>query len=195
MTEEVFEIPDEDLLHSIAAGDREAFLMLYRRYQNLVHAFAFQLSGDESVADDVTQDTFLAVTRGAQRYDPARAKLSTYLYGTARNLTRRRLRRERIFVALTGWGIDRWEARESSIEQSMVDAAGRQAVVDRVRRAVRSLPIRYREVVALCDLQGRDYAEAAAIVGCAVGTIRSRLHRGRELLRQKLQDGKERERQ
>lgn len=151
----------------------------------MVHRFAFQMSGNATVADEVTQDAFLALTNGARHYRANEAKFSTYLFGLVRNLTRRRLRTDRVFVALTGIA-ERWKAREPSIEQSLVEAASKKQTIERVRRAVLSLPTRYREVVVLCDLQGRDYGEAAAIVGCAIGTVRSRLHRGRNLLRQKL---------
>lgn len=177
---------DEDLLRLVRAGDREAFLALYRRYQDIVHGFALQMSGSATIAEDITQETFLTLTRGARRYNAREAKFSTYLYGMVRHLTRHRLRRERLFVALPGRIADRWRSGEPMVEQSLVEAASKQVMIERVRRAVLSLPPRYREVVVLCDLHGRDYADAAAIVGCAVGTVRSRLHRARELLRQKL---------
>ena len=63
-----------------------------------------------------------------------------------------------------------------------------QETIDRVRQAVLSLPENYREVVTLCDLQEMSYEEAASLLGCAVGTIRSRLHRARSLLMEKLRD-------
>jgi RNA polymerase sigma-70 factor, ECF subfamily len=178
--------PDDELLRSVERGDRDAFVTLYRRYQDVVHRFAFQMSGSETTAEDITQETFLALTRGARRYNASQATFSTYLYGMVRHLTRRRLRRDRVFVTLTGANPDRWKAREPLVEQFLVEAASTGQTIERVRRAVLSLPPRYREVVVLCDLHGRGYADAAAIVGCAVGTIRSRLHRGRGLLRQKL---------
>ena len=170
----------------VARGDRDAFVMLYRRYQDVVHRFAFQMSGCETTAEDITQETFLALTQGARRYNAGRAKFTTYLYGMVRHLTRRRLRRDRVLATLTGANLDRWKAREPLVEQSLVEAASTRQTVDRVRRAVLSLPPRYREVVVLCDLHLREYAEAAAIIGCSVGTVRSRLHRSRDLLRRKL---------
>jgi RNA polymerase sigma-70 factor (ECF subfamily) len=177
---------DDALLRSVERGDREAFVLLYRRYQDIVHRFAFQMSGSTTTAEDITQETFLALTRGAPRYNASQAKFTTYLYGMVRHLTRSRLRRDRIFATLTGADPDRWRAREPLVEQSLVEAASKQQTIDRVRRAVLSLPPRYREVVVLCDLHSRGYEEAAAIVGCSVGTVRSRLHRSRDLLRRKL---------
>lgn len=180
------ELSDEELLSLMASGYLEALAMLYRRYQDVVFRFAFQMSGNESIAEDIMQDTFLVLTRAAKRYRASDAQFSTYLYGIVRHLTRRRLRRDSLIWSVRNWGRLRWSAHQPSMEESLVDQATRQQTVERVRRAVLSLPSRYREVVVLCDLHGRNYADAAAIVGCPVGTIRSRLHRGRDLLREKL---------
>jgi RNA polymerase sigma-70 factor (ECF subfamily) len=186
LTDETPEPPDETLLRSVEHGDRDAFIALYGRYRDVVYRFAFHMSGSDTTAEDITQDTFLALTRGARRYDPSQARFTTYLYGMVRHLTRRRLRQDRVFATLTGMNPDRWTAREPLVEQALVEAASTQATIERVRRSVLSLPPRYREVVVLCDLHHRGYAEAAAIIGCSVGTVRSRLHRSRELLRRKL---------
>jgi RNA polymerase sigma-70 factor (ECF subfamily) len=180
---------DEELLRLIGDGDRDAFVALYRRYQHVVYGFAFQMCGSQTAAEDITQETFLGLGRAASRFRANEARFSTYLYGIVRHLTRRRLRRDRLFVAIGRGSADRWTAREPLVEQSLVDAASRQQTIQRVRRAVLSLPPRYREVIVLCDLHGRGYVEAAGIIGCAVGTVRSRLHRGRDLLRQKLVEG------
>jgi RNA polymerase sigma-70 factor, ECF subfamily len=88
------ELPDAELLLLIACGHREALAILYRRYQDMVFRFAVQMVGSEATAEDVMQDTFLAVARNASKYRGGTAKFSTYLYGIVRNLTRRRLRRE-----------------------------------------------------------------------------------------------------
>lgn len=101
-------------------------------------------------------------------------------------MAKRRLRRDRGFVFLTGWHADRLKAHEPLTEQALVDAVSRDQTIERVERAVLSLPSRHREMVVLCDLDGRNYTEAAATAGCPVGTVRSRLHSGRDLLRQKL---------
>lgn len=186
LTDETPEPTDEMLLRSVEHGDRDAFIALYGRYRDVVYRFAFHMSGSDTAAEDITQETFLALAHGARRYDPSKARFSTYLYGMVRHLTRRRLRRDRVHATLTGMNPDRWMAREPLVEQSLVDAAATQETIERVRRAVLSLPPHYREVVVLCDLHHRGYADAASIVGCSVGTVRSRLHRSRELLRRKL---------
>jgi RNA polymerase sigma-70 factor (ECF subfamily) len=181
------ERPDEELLRLfVLSGDRAAFAALYRRYQDVVYRFAFQMSGSEAAAEDITQETFLRLAAAAQRYDARRATVSTYLYGIVRNLTRRSLRRDRLLVTLTGTNDDQWTANEPIAEQSLVEKAVKRETIKQVRRAILSLPPRYREVVVLCDLHRRSYADAAAIIGCAEGTVGSRLSRARNLLLEKL---------
>lgn len=188
MADAAAEPSDGDLLRSIAADDREAFAVLYGRYQGVVFRFALQMSGSEVVAADVTQDVFLLVLmRHAGRYNPSRASFSTYLYGIARHMTRRRLRRERRFVTLGRETQPGPEQPEPIVTGSALDDIVKEQRIEQVRRAIVSLPSRYREVIVLCDLHDHSYAEAAAIIGCAVGTIRSRLHRGRSLLHDKLE--------
>jgi RNA polymerase sigma-70 factor (ECF subfamily) len=178
---------DEELLRVfVSNGDRSAFAALYRRYQDVVYRFAFQMSGREATAEDITQETFLRFAAAARRYDARRASVSTYLYGIVRNLTRRSVRLDRVLVTLTGTNHAQWKAHEPLVEQSLVDEAAKRETIERVRRAILSLPPRYREVVVLCDLHRRSYADAAAIIGCAEGTVASRLSRARDLLLAKL---------
>src|SRR5688572_16879192 len=174
---------DGDLMRRSAAGDREAFASLYRRHHAMVYRFARLMTGSSAVAEDIVQDVFLVLMREAARYDPARATLSTYLYGIARHRTRRALLRDRRFVALDDEIAEPALAAGDGIAEDLL----RRNEIDRMRRAILTLPSRYREVVVLCDLQGLSYADAAATLGCAVGTIRSRLHRARQLLAHKLQ--------
>jgi RNA polymerase sigma-70 factor, ECF subfamily len=178
---------DGNLLRLMVAGDRDAFAVLYRRYRDIVFRFALQMSGSDIMAQDVTQDVFLAFMRHAGRYDPAHGLVSTYLYGMARHMTRRRLRRERRFARLDSETQAESENCRTIGTESVLDDFVRQEEIEQVRRAVVALPSRYREVIVLCDLHDHSYAEAAAIIGCAVGTVRSRLNRGRVLLHDKLE--------
>jgi RNA polymerase sigma-70 factor (ECF subfamily) len=163
---------DIDLMRRTAAGDRDAFETLYRMHHATVYRFARLMTGSTTIAEDIVQEVFLALMRDASRYDPARASLTTYLYGAARHHTRRRLLRDRFLVRL----------------EDQADLI-RQRDVQYLRRAIVRLPARYREVIVLCDLQDVSYAEAAQALGCAIGTVRSRLHRARHLLADKLQRG------
>ena len=166
-----------------AAGDRDAFTALYQRHHAMVYRFARLMTGSNSAAEDIVQEVFLIVMRDAARYDPARAALSSYLYGVARHHTRRRLARDRLFVAFDG---DCCDTTQRVTEDDVNATLERRQTLLRLRRAILSLPRRYREVIVLCELQDVSYNDAAVAVGCAVGTIRSRLHRARHLLSQKM---------
>jgi RNA polymerase sigma-70 factor, ECF subfamily len=176
---------DIDLMRRTAAGDREAFETLYRTHHATVYRFARLMTGSTGIAEDIVQEVFLSVMRDASRYDPARASLTTYLYGSARHHTRRRLMRDRFFVRLD----DQADLCLTAASPTAADDLMRQRDVQHLRRAIVRLPARYREVIVLCDLQDVSYADAAQALGCAVGTIRSRLHRARHLLADKLQRG------
>jgi RNA polymerase sigma-70 factor (ECF subfamily) len=169
---------DRDLMHRTAAGDRDAFADVYRRHHAGVYRFARLMTGSGALAEDVVQEVFLVLMRNAARYDASRSTLSTYLFGIARHYTRRRLSRERRFVELDEQQAERCltavDGPHTGLEQ--------QHDLQRLRCAVLALPSRYREVIVLCDLQDVSYAEAAATIGCAVGTVRSRLHRARQIL-------------
>ena len=177
------DLTDSDLMRRTAAGDRDAFTALYQRHHAMVYRFARLMTGSNSAAEDIVQEVFLVVMRDAARYDPARAALSSYLYGVARHHTRRRLARDRQFVAFEGSGCD---ATQHVTEDDVNATLERHQTLQRLRRAILSLPRRYREVIVLCDLQDVSYNDASVAMGCAVGTIRSRLHRARHLLSQKM---------
>ena len=175
-------VSDEDLLRRIAAGDAAAFTALFRRRQSDVYRFALHMTGLPSVAEDVTQDVFLALIRDAGRYDASRATVKAWLSGIARNHARRRLDRERDVVPLD----EDHEEPGIAVHSDPLDALARTERIEALRKAILTLPVAYREAVVLCDLQELTYAEAAAALECAVGTVRSRLHRGRALLGTKM---------
>jgi RNA polymerase sigma-70 factor, ECF subfamily len=175
---------DADLMRRTASGDRDAFAHIYRKYQATIFRFARLMTGCNTAAEDVVQEVFLALMNDASKYSPERASLSTYLYGVARNQTRRRLLRERRFVALDGSELRHQTERTGNDD---LDAElSRRGTLEQLRRAILALPSRYREVIVLCDLQDVPYSEAAATLECPIGTVRSRLHRARQLLSNKL---------
>ena len=109
--------------------------------------------------------------------------MAAYLYGIARNHTLRFLDRDRFYVPIEEGpesGGLHWETREDTLGRLTRDET-----IESVRQAVLALPASFREVVVLCDLHEMSYAEAAGVLGCAVGTVRSRLHRARCMLLEK----------
>jgi RNA polymerase sigma-70 factor, ECF subfamily len=174
---------DAELVERALGGEREAFEALYRRYQSSVYRFARSMTGSPATAEDVTQEVFVALMRDLTRYQPQRAGLSTYLYGVARNVTRARIRCERRFVTLDEMSTEGSEP--VGLEDPSAALARSQDLI-RLRKAIVGLPSRYREVVILCDLHGLSYAEVAGLIDRPLGTVRSRLHRGRTLLVERL---------
>ena len=164
---------DYQLLVGMLSGDEEAFTALYRRRQGPVYRFALQMTGNEVVAEDVTQEVFMALLSKTARYDPARGSLASFLYGVARNLVLRRIEKTA-------------EIEDYAGPEDILDDLTRRETVENVRRAVLSLPPVYREAVVLCDLQDTSYEEASLALDCPIGTVRSRLNRGRSMLAQKL---------
>ena len=172
---------EQKLLKRLQAGDERAFDTLYSRHMPPVYRYALRMTGSASDADDVVQDLFLALIRNARGYDPERGELRSYLYGLARRLILRRLPAE---LPTND------DTPEPAVEDDPFERLDLNQRLESVRAAVASLPASYREVVALCDLEELSYADAALTLGCAVGTVRSRLHRARAMLLDRMEKWK-----
>jgi RNA polymerase sigma-70 factor, ECF subfamily len=185
---------DSELLRRMGAGDQEAFRTIYQRCQGPIYRFALHMTGNTFLAEDVTQEVFMTLIQERARFDPSRGTLSAYLFGMGRNLLLRRLDREQVYVPFLEHGRENGGGngeRKNGAHAVLVMPPNdilRSEMIDRVRQAVSSLPPSYREVVVLCDLEELSYDEAARVMECAVGTVRSRLHRARALLTEKLRD-------
>jgi len=180
------DVNDNDLLRLMLAGDEDALSALYRRRQGSVYRFALQMSGSRSIAEDVTQEVFLFLMREGQVFDDAKGTVGAFLLGVARVHVRRRLRAEHRLEPLGDESDDDDVFMQSTSDICPLEDLTRAETIESVRKAVLSLPPKYREVVVLCELQDVSYGETAEILGCAIGTVRSRLHRGRALLLAKL---------
>jgi len=177
---------DDDLLRRMRLGEEQAFVVLYRRLQGPIYRFALQMTGMTAVAEDVTQEVFLALIRNNCGYDGSRGALSAYLFGIARKLVLRHLERNRMTAAESFEG-EPGKRRNFTAGADLMTELLHDETMNELRRAVVSLPKRYREVVVLCDLEELDYTQAAKLLSCPIGTIRSRLHRARGLLLEKMQ--------
>ena len=164
---------DVRLLAEIVAGVEQSFVELYRRRHNDVYRFAFAMAKSRSFAQDVTQEVFLNVRENASRFDSAKGTVRAWLFGCARHVTLDRLRLER-----------RW-TDDMPADLGTLDSDERLLADQRVERlhaAIARLPVEYREALVLFELQELTYAETATVLDCPIGTVRSRLHRGRVLL-------------
>lgn len=169
---------DRELMERFRQGDREAFTLLYRAHSPAVFRFALHMTADRTKAAEITQDVFVWMLHHPASFDPGRGELAQFLSGVARQLVRQSQRRER-----------RWLPFDHLLSRRPADTPdpGRAVDAQSLRKAVALLPVRYREAVVLCDIEGRSYEEAAGILDCAVGTIRSRVHRGHKLLARRFQ--------
>jgi len=175
---------DVELLQLMTAGEERGFVALYRKYQSQVYRFALQISGSQHVAEEITQETFLALIRGSHKYRSERGPLLLYLFGIARNLVWKSARRERLFGPIG----DPQELPEAGMRDLANDLA-RKEEATRLRHAVLCLPRKYLELIVFCALQELSYEQAATVMGSSIGTVRSRMHRAKQLLLRKLKGG------
>jgi RNA polymerase sigma-70 factor (ECF subfamily) len=178
-------LTDENLVARLRNGCSSSFSTLYQRHQGKVYRFALQMSANTSVAEEVTQEVFLSFLSDAAKFDPSRGSLLPYLMGVARNQTYRLLRRERPFLAIENDSDD--PGMELPAPGNVLAEMTQRESLDSLHKAIASLPPAYREVLILCDLEELNYTQAAQALDCAIGTVRSRLHRARTLLMAKWQ--------
>jgi RNA polymerase sigma-70 factor (ECF subfamily) len=178
----VNEPDDIQLLRAIRQGDAAAFQNLYRRHRSGLYSFALLHSGAPEVAADVVQDVFMGLLSDTYGFDPLKGMLANFLYGVARNLVLGHARQNSRWVQAAGE-----DDEDGSLEQ--VDtAAGPLArllddeAAEHLRRALAVLAPHYRDVVILFELHEKSYQEIAQICQLEIGTVRSRLSRGRAAL-------------
>jgi RNA polymerase sigma-70 factor, ECF subfamily len=185
-------IPEQDrddvLLRRAAKGDEDSFTCLYRRHQAALYRFALRMTGNSWAAEEVVQDVFMTLMREPKKYDAERGPVGAFLFGIARNRVMKHLERLPRELSLEEPNSDGARASDTAVSTfTPAHWAEQQERTERVRAAVLELPAEFREAVVLCELEELSYEEAAQLSGCPIGTIRSRLHRGRALLMAKLE--------
>lgn len=183
-------IPEERpdvLLKRASKGDEQAFAQIYHRHQAPLYRFALRMTGNSWTAEEIVHDVFLLLIREPKKFDPSRGELGAFLFGVARNRVLKHLERapREVSYAQPGEAGSGVPEPEDPLTPMMV--AEKRERIEQVREAVLGLPAEFREAVVLCELEELSYEEAAKLSGCPVGTIRSRLHRGRALLLAKLE--------
>jgi RNA polymerase sigma-70 factor (ECF subfamily) len=185
---------DEELIAAFREGRLDAFNLLVERYKHQLVNFAYRFLGDYDEADDVAQETFIRLYRNKDSYRPV-AKFSTWLYTIAANLAKTQLRRRKRH-AIFSLTRERDEGEERMMEipdvryaaDAVADSSLKQEIIE---QALNSISPKYREVVVLCDVQELTYEEICAITGLNIGTVKSRLNRGRAQLQELLKGLKE----
>ena len=179
------ETDDLQLLRAIRQGDEAAFQTLDRRHRSGLYSFALLHSGTPDVAADVVQDVFMGLLNDSYGFDPLKGMLANFLYGVARNLVLSHARQNSRWVQAAGDDDeDGWEAADPAagpLARLLDDEA-----VEHLRRGLAVLAPHYRDVVILFELHEKSYQEIAQICQLEIGTVRSRLARGRAALAQAL---------
>jgi len=172
-------LDDGSLFARARTGDAEALTCLVDRHKDALVNYVTRLSGSRDTAEDVAQDTFLRLLERSASY-VEQGMLRPYLYRIATNLVRTGQRREQRWRLLT----PRLKASNNGhAEASQIASIERQQLGALLARSLESVPLRFRTPLVLRDVEDWSYAEIATLLECKVGTVKSRIHRGREMLR------------
>ena len=178
---------DEDLIERFQNGDVYAFDLIVKRYKNQLLNFVYRFLGNAEEAEDLVQETFLRVYRNRNAYQKV-AKFSTWIYTIAGNLakTELRKRKRRKFFSISDLGYDDKDydiSDEAFNPERAVDGTMKEEII---HREIQALSPKFREVILLRDVQELSYEEISQIVNIPLGTVKSRVNRGRLKLQEKL---------
>ena len=185
---------DEDLIERFQRGDLYAFDLIVKRYKDQLLNFVFRFVGNHEEAEDIVQETFLRVYRKRKAYKRI-AKFSTWIYTIAGNLARtelRRRKRKKLF-SVTDMG---YEDRDYEISDEGLSPESRVNEIlqeEIIQKEINNLSPKFREVIVLRDVQELSYDEISKIIKVPIGTVKSRVNRGRLKLQKKLRYLKEQE--
>jgi RNA polymerase sigma-70 factor (ECF subfamily) len=178
-------VEDGQLMSRVQAGDRDAFAALVERHQNPLVRYLTALTRDRGRAEEIAQDAFVRLFENSRRYEE-RGQFVPYLFRIATNLLRTedrtRRRRELLLRAFSTNGDAETSHDESPQTRCLSDELGA-----RVSEALSTLPLRYRSPLLLREMEGWSYTDIARALSCGEGTVKSRIHRGRERLRRALE--------
>lgn len=195
----IAERADEQLMLDHGEGSEEAFAELLRRHQAGILNYIYRMVNNRHIAEELTQDVFMALVKNAHRYEP-RAKFTTYLYTIASNIVSkewlRRKRRPLLLSLYAGWGRSRDDEFDplEHVGDSKADTLGtfkRGEISEAVNEALNELPEHQREAFVLRRFRDIPYEEIAEIVGSPIGTVKSRVVRAERALRPLLENFKE----
>jgi RNA polymerase sigma-70 factor (ECF subfamily) len=180
-------VPDEVLVKECLKGDREAFAVLVERYQGKIYNLAYRLLGNADDASDLTQEAFCRAYAKLSEFR-GEAAFGTWLYRIANNLCLDELRRRqrRAVVSLSDEENRRYLQNVPGENPGAAELCAHRAVLARLHEVIATLPPDQRTVLVLRDIQGLSYEEIAQVMGCSLGTVKSRLNRARRALRDKL---------
>jgi RNA polymerase sigma-70 factor (ECF subfamily) len=171
-------------LYSSKKGDKKAFSFLVKKYEAKIFNLAFSLTGNREVADDVTQESFIKAYFGLPKFQ-VKSEFGTWLYRIAVDRIKDYLRKKVKLreIPLDGVSEKLFAAEEAKKSEPEQEQEKKRQLV---HRCLRTLPEKYRFILALRDIRGFSYEEISRILEISLGTVDSRLHRARKMLRRKL---------
>jgi RNA polymerase sigma-70 factor (ECF subfamily) len=183
---------DLEIVRRVQAGEVAAFDVLIRRYRERLFGIVYNLTSNREDAADLTQDAFIKAFQSIQRFS-GQSSFFTWLYRIAVNSTISHLRKNRLraFFSLEAMDSDEPVARD--VIAALTDKADSERdtfvreLQERLNAAMQKLSIKHRTVVTLFEIDGLSHQEIAEVMGCSVGTVRSRLHYAKQLLQAELQ--------
>lgn len=182
---------DEELMALVQENDTEAFEELVERYQHPLTTFINRFLGPGPHVEDVLQEAFIRVWRHRRHYKTV-AKFSTWVYTIAGNLAKTEIRRQKIrrTTPIRTGGESREDEAVDVVDENAApdEDALRSEIRTRVAKEIQRLPAVYRAAVVLRDIQDKSYEEISEILNVPVGTVKSRVNRGRARLQKRLRD-------
>ena len=188
MTED-FRYTDEELIARFQDGDEQAYVELVNRYRNRLMTFVYRFVNDMEKAEDIVQDTMMKLFTHRHFYRNI-AKFSTWIYTIAGNLAKTELRRKKRHKVtnLSQMGFEEREYQLPSVEPETGETAQGHFAEKQIQKAIQELPLHFRTVVILRDIQELSYEEISKIVDVPLGTVKSRINRARLQLQQALKE-------
>lgn len=178
---------DEELIERFQEGDSYAFEQLVYRYKDRLMNFVYNFIRNKVDAEDIVQDTFLRLYRNKHSYKKI-AKFSTWLYTIAANLAKTELRRRkrRSLLSLSNMGVEDKEYDIPDASLSPEKQINSEIQENLIRDKIEQLPLKFKEVIILRDLEQCSYEEICDILKIPIGTVKSRINRGRQKLQKEL---------
>jgi len=184
-----FSYTDEELIARFQDGDEQAYVELVNRYRNRLMTFVYRFVNDMEKAEDIVQDTLMKLYTHRHYYRNI-AKFSTWIYTIAGNFAKTELRRKKRHKVtnLSQMGFDDREYQLPSVEPETGETAQGHFAEKKIQMAIQELPLHFRTVVILRDIQELSYEEISKIVDVPLGTVKSRINRARLQLQQSLKE-------
>jgi RNA polymerase sigma-70 factor, ECF subfamily len=179
-------LADEELMELVTGGDADAFEVVLARHADAAYSLAYRMCGKRTLAEDVTQEAFLAIWRGGGRYDSARGSVRAWTLGIVHNRAADALRHAAVRERRRAHdedAADELVSRDRTDSQALDNVAG-----ERVRSALRELPGEQRRVIELAYYGGFTQNEIAEMLGDPLGTVKGRMRLGLLKLRSQLHD-------